>query len=139
MDCEIRTFRPDDYDAVRSLWEVAEGVGLSTADSREGVTSFLARNPDLSLVAVAGTDVIAALLVGHDGRRGYLHHLSVSPAVRRNGLGRTLVREGLNRLARVGIQKCHLFIFGDNAEGEQFWRAIGAQERIDLKVYSLPT
>lgn len=139
MDFEIRCFAPGDYDAVRALWKTIDGLGLSSADTREAITAFLRRNPELSLVAAADGAVIGALLVGHDGRRGYLHHLAVAPNARGRGVGQSLVDEGLRRLALAGIEKTHLFVFEDNAGGQQFWTAVGADERRELKLYSLPT
>lgn len=137
MTFEMRSFTLQDYDEVRVLWESTDGLGLSSADSREGVASFIARNPNLSLVGVSGGQIVGALLVGHDGRRGYLHHLAVSIALRGKGFGRQLVHEGLYRLAQAGIQKCHLFVFEGNESGRGFWSAVGADERRDLKLYSI--
>ncbi len=51
MDIKIRVFEPKDYDAARKLWERTEGVGLSGADEKAPILSFLARNPGLSFVA----------------------------------------------------------------------------------------
>ncbi|MEX0586364.1 MAG: hypothetical protein WD176_06955, partial [Pirellulales bacterium] len=66
-----------DYDEVVALWEATEGVGLNESDSRENIARFLARNPGLSMVARVGGQIGGAVLCGHDGRRGYLHHLAV--------------------------------------------------------------
>ena len=75
--------------------------------------------------AHASGTVIAAVLCGHDGRRGYLHHLAVDAGHRRQGLGRALVERCLARLAVAGIPKCNIFLFNDNAEGRRFWESSG--------------
>ncbi|MFO0928651.1 MAG: GNAT family N-acetyltransferase [Gemmataceae bacterium] len=77
--------------AVRALWQASEGLTLRDADSPEALARYLARNPRLSVAAFAGGELVAAALCGHDGRRGYLHHVSVHPAHRRRGIGRRLV------------------------------------------------
>lgn len=136
---EVRSLGMPDYPAVRALWEGSDGVGLSSADTPEATAVFLARNPGLSLVALSDSQVQGAILAGHDGRRGYLHHLVVAPAVRGRGLGRRLVTEALRRLGAAGIEKCHLFVFETNAGGRGFWTATGAQHRDELRVYSLRT
>ena len=41
---EIFPFSPSDYDEVMALWQATEGLTLREADSREAVTSYLARN-----------------------------------------------------------------------------------------------
>jgi ribosomal protein S18 acetylase RimI-like enzyme len=136
---EIRHFQPADYPEARRLWEATEGVGLSDADSADAIFRFLAHNPSLSFVAIEGSALAGTILCGHDGRRGLIHHLVVSPACRRQGLGRALVGRALAALADANIQKCHLLVFRDNASGRAFWEALGAEERVTLATYSMTT
>lgn len=128
-----------DYDEVSAFWRGSEGVGLNECDEREPVANFLRRNPGLSLVVRANGEVIAAVLCGHDGRRGYLHHLAVAPAWRGRGLGRRLVERCLEQLAAAGIRKANIFLYVDNEEGERFWRALGFARRDDLAVLQRAT
>jgi putative acetyltransferase len=128
-----------DYDAAFALWQQTEGIGLSAADSREGIDAYLARNPGLSLVAREDGRLVGTCLCGHDGRRGYLHHLAIVPTHRDRGLGRRLVQSCLERLAALGIDKCHAFLRADNSAGLAFWRAVGWQERMDVKLVSKET
>jgi ribosomal protein S18 acetylase RimI-like enzyme len=118
MNINIAPFTMDVYEKVMALWNEAEGVGLSGADSKENIRSYLDRNPTMSLIAEdsQGT-LLGAVLCGHDGRRGYIYHLAVHSDHRRRGIGRKLVQECLARLKVAGIQKCHIFIFEDNAGG----------------------
>ncbi len=136
-DLKICPLTLDDYEPVMELWHGASGVGLSGADEKQNIRTYLERNPGLSFVAKDGDGrVAAAVLAGHDGRRGFLHHLAVAESHRRKGLGRILVERCLNQLQRIGIQKCHGFIFADNNGGLEFWKAVGWGERMDLKVIS---
>lgn len=128
-----------DYDEVLCLWQQSEGVGLNESDSRDCIAAYLERNPGLSLVARSECQVVGAVLCGHDGRRGYLHHLAVAVEHRRNGLGRSLVETCLQKLGSLGIQKCNIFLYADNDLGEQFWTNGGWVERGDLKVLQRTT
>ena len=136
MQATIREMTLDDYDQVTALWEASEGVGLSSNDSRDGIAAYLGRNAGLSFVAVEAGRTVAAVLCGHDGRRGFLHHLAVAASHRRRGLGRALVRRCLEALARAGIRKCHTFAFAPNVEARNFYTRIGWQLREDLVVMS---
>ena len=136
MKVEISTFRLNSYDAVFSLWQQCEGVGLSGADSREGIQAYLERNPGMSFIATLSKNVIGAILAGHDGRRGYIHHLAVHPDQRRQGIARQLVERCLEVLAAVGIQKCHIFIFNSNVDGVEFWKNMDWVYRSDIGVMS---
>lgn len=134
MGYRIRQMRPDDYDDVVSLWEKTEGVSLGGSDSREAIASFLARNPGHSFVACIDSKLVAAVLCGHDGRRGYLHHLAVEKQHRRKGIGRDLIGACLSALEKLGIQKCNIFLFSGNEEARTFWVHMGWLSRADLDI-----
>lgn len=132
----IREMTIQDYDAVIALWQSADGVGLSDADSREAIGRYLARNPGLSFTAWDGDLLVGAVLCGHDGRRGYVHHLAVRPSHRRKGIGKALATRCLDALAAEGIDKCHLFVFAVNADAIAFWKRVGWTQRVDLDLMS---
>ena len=134
MKAAIRSMSIADYAAVLRLWQDTEGVGLNESDRHENIVLFLARNPGLSRVATDEAQIVGAVLCGHDGRRGYLHHLAVAQTHRKLGLGRQLVEACLADLAQQGISKCNIFLFADNAAGELFWRHNGWTKRPDLCV-----
>lgn len=125
----------DDLPNVIDLWSQTEGVGLNESDSPEALTAFLSRNPGMSRVARDGDTIVAALLCGHDGRRGFLYHLAVKPTYRRQGLGKALVEQCLARLAEQGIQKCNALVYTHNGEAQRFWRHLGFSQRDDLGLW----
>ena len=136
MQINICEFSIKNYEAVVALWRSCEGIGLSEADSKENLNDYLKRNPALSFVARSSNRIVGAVLCGHDGRRGYLHHLAVHPDFRSRGIGRALVKKCIVSLQSIGIQKCHLFIFNSNTAGIQFWEKIGWRYRNDIGVVS---
>jgi len=126
-----------DYSQVLALWQETEGMGLSQADTREAIGRYLKRNRGLSLVGLTGAGQLAgAVLCGHDGRRGLLHHLAVRTGCRGRGLGQALVEQCLAGLARAGIDKCHLLVLADNQSGRDFWLRTGWHERPELVLMS---
>ncbi|WP_054635773.1 GNAT family N-acetyltransferase [Thalassobacillus sp. C254] len=134
---KIRTFTINDYEEVYELWEHAEGVVLGSSDTKERIHMYLIRNPDLSVVASEGGRIIGALLAGHDGRRGYLHHLAVHPDWQRNGLGKSLTEEALKRLREDEIEKCHVFVLNDNEKSDKFCESIGFSKQTHFHVNSI--
>ncbi len=133
---KIEPFHINRYDEVYALWDRCSGVGLRSADERDQIAAYLARNPGLSFLAVDGPKVVGAVLGGHDGRRGYIHHLAVDDDYRRRGIGRRLVEKCQAALEEEGIQKCHLFIFHENEGGIAFWQGEGWTLRRDIMVMS---
>ena len=136
MKIIIQEMTIQDYDEVRSLWLNTEGVQISDTDSRQGLDGYLERNPGLSFVARDSQTLVAAVLCGHDGRRGYIDQLAVSPSHRRQGIGRSLVSRCLYNLMRVGIRKWHLFVPEDNAGALAFWNQLGWEKSIALVTMS---
>jgi putative acetyltransferase len=118
------------------LWERTDHIGLSSADRPDALASYLDRNPGFSFVALDDGRLVGAVLCGHDGRRGFVHHLAVAAPHRKAGMGSRLLNLCLEALSKAGIHKCHAFVFRDNPYGELFWQPAGWQRRDELFLYS---
>ena len=124
-----------DIPAALALWRVTEGMGLGESDKPARLAAFLDRNPGLSAVAeLKDGALVGAVMCGEDGRRGYLHHLAVARANRRQGIAQTMVAHCFAGLAAREIEKCTIFLLADNTEGERFWQRAGWVRRDNLKV-----
>lgn len=134
----IRPFEETDIPAARALWQACPGVGLSDADAPSALATYLRRNPGLSQVAEQNGTLLGTILIGHDGRRGLIHHLAVAPEARRTGLGRRLLTTALAALKAEGIGRVHLFVFDENEAALAFWHRCGALYRDDLEMFSIP-
>jgi|TARA_R110001599_G_scaffold19701_1_gene75218 ribosomal protein S18 acetylase RimI-like enzyme len=139
-----RTMTINDYDAAIALWSESEGVRIRDADSRQGIEKYLLRNPGLSFVAeVEGEgegegeeELVGTIMAGHDGKRGYVQHLSVADSHRRLGIATRLVSLCLEALKNEGIQKSHLMILPENEAAQTFWASQGWAYRSDILLYS---
>ncbi len=131
-DFTLRAMRPADLRPVLAMLEQCEGVGLRQADSPTALRRFLRRNPGLSVVAIRARELVGCAFVGHDGRRGYLHHVAVHPAHRRGGIGRAIVHRACAGLLAAGIEKVHCDVFRSNRAALRFWRANGWHRRNDI-------
>ena len=109
---------------------------MNEADSRENLNKFLLRNKGMSFCCKKENRIVGTVLCGHDGRRGYIYHVTVAEGYRGRGIGSMLVDKSLQKLRKEGIGKCHLFVFNDNKVGNAFWSSIGWTKRDDLFIYS---
>ena len=129
----IRKMTINDYDKVYALWVSCAGMGLNNLDdSREGIDKFLKRNPDTCFVAESDNQIVGVIIVGNDGRRGYIYHTAVSPQYRKQGVARQLVETSLQELKQCGINKVALVVFDKNENGNAFWEKLGFTVREDL-------
>jgi ribosomal protein S18 acetylase RimI-like enzyme len=118
------------------LWYGTGGLMMRTIDTEPYMRRFLDRNPGLCFVAEVEDSLVGAVICGHDGRRGYLHHLAVAPDYRRQGIGRRLATECITALADRGITRCHLFVRSDNPDALEFWEEVGWSIRDDTRMLS---
>ncbi len=136
MDVVIKNFEMKDYDSVYVLWENIFPDTTDSSYSREQINFFLDRNPGTSFYAEHEGKVVGAVLVGYDGRRGYIHHLGVLDEYRRKNIGKLLMDKAEEALLKVGIGKTHLFVFKDNTNAKEFYNRIGYKQRHDLDMFS---
>lgn len=129
----IRTMKIADYEQVYDLWINTPGMGLNNLDdSYEGIEKYLKRNPTTSFVAEDEDKIIGVILAGHDGRRGFVHHMTVHQDYRRQGIGKKLVDCSLEALEKEGINKVALLVFKKNGLGNSFWEKMGFIGREDV-------
>lgn len=128
---KIRVMSVNDYDGVFEVWQQLNSVN-TIDDSREGFIRYLKRNPVTSFVAEDDGRIVGTILAGHDGRRGFFHHVVVLFEYREQGIGRLLVDEAMGALEKEGIRKTALVVFSDNDQGNGFWEHIGFKVRDDL-------
>lgn len=130
---EIREMNLSDYEVVFGLWQSIKTLGMrSLDDSKEGIDRFLKRNPNTCLVATIETKIVGVILGGHDGRRGYIYHMSVAESFRNQGIGKALVTAVLEAFTKEDINKVALVAFSYNESGNNFWEAMGFSKREDL-------
>lgn len=122
-----------DYESVYSLWMKCKNMGFNNVDdSEKGISKYLERNSKTCFVCIRNEKVVGVILSGHDGRRGFIHHLAVDPDFRRQGIATELLRQALNALKAEEISKVGLFVFAYNSDGNAFWEKQGFTLRTDI-------
>lgn len=129
----IRQMTITDYNEIYALFLSCKGMGLNDLDdSREGIKRFIKRNPDTCFVAERNDGIVGVIMVGNDGRRGYIYHTAVHLDCRKQGIGAALVEAGIAALKANGIHKTALVVFDRNETGNAFWEKMGFTTREDL-------
>lgn len=133
----IRIMTTNDYEALFVMWKNTPNMGLrSLDDSKEGISSFLKRNPYTNFVAYEDDKLVGAILSGHDGRRGYIYHTVVLPEYRGRGIASGLVDAAVEALQKEGITRVCLNVMETNEQGKKFWLSKGWEKKDFLGFYS---
>lgn len=124
---DIRAFQDQDEAEVIGLWERC-GLLRPWNDPRKDIARKLRVQKELFLVGTVDGAIMASVMAGYDGHRGWINYLAVDPQHRRQGVARTLMSEVERMLREMGCAKINLQIRRDNPEAISFYERIGFTE-----------
>jgi ribosomal protein S18 acetylase RimI-like enzyme len=127
----IAAIEDADIADVIALWQ---RCGLTRPWNDPATDIALARKGPNATVLVGrdSSSLVASVLVGHDGHRGWVYYLAVDPERRHKGYGRVIMAAAEDWLRARGLEKLQLMVRGDNAEVRTFYQSLGylKQERV---------
>ena len=121
---KIRCFRSMDEEAVVSLWRAC-GLVVPWNDPRRDIARKLDVQPELFLIGTLDGQVVATVMAGYEGHRGWINYLAVTPRYRRTGIGKMLVDHATKLLKTLGCPKVNLQIREANREVVGFYESVG--------------
>ena len=124
---EIRPYRESDQDAAVALWRECELV-KPWNDPVKDIHRKLGIQRDLFLVGAMDGRLVATVMAGFEGHRGWVNYLAVAADCRQQGFGRLLMDEAEARLRAMGCPKISLQIRRSNADVVAFYRSTGYAE-----------
>lgn len=120
----IRPFADPDEDAVVALWHAC-ALTRPWNDPRRDIARKRQVQPEWFLVGEINGAIVATVMAGYEGHRGWINYLAVHPGHRRCGLARHLMAEVESRLLAAGCPKINLQLRTDNADALAFYRRLG--------------
>jgi ribosomal protein S18 acetylase RimI-like enzyme len=113
-----------DVEGVVALWQ---RCGLTRPWNDPQADIALARRRDNSTVLIgrANGAIVASVMVGHDGHRGWAYYVAVDPDCRKRGYGRVIMAAAEDWLRRAGIAKLQLLVRRENAQANAFYGSLG--------------
>jgi ribosomal protein S18 acetylase RimI-like enzyme len=130
---DIRSYQPADQDQVITLWEACDLL-RPWNDPVKDIQRKLARDAELFFVGIHNDKVIASVMAGYEGHRGWVNYLAVSPEFQRGGYGRQIMQHAESILKSLGCPKINLQIRETNIQAMNFYQALGY---LDDKVIGL--
>jgi ribosomal protein S18 acetylase RimI-like enzyme len=127
----VTAIEDSDVAEVIALWQ---RCGSTRAWNDPAGDIALARKETNATVLLGRDDgvLVASVLVGHDGHRGWVYYVTVDPDHRYKGYGRAIMTSAEDWLSARGIQKLQLMVRGDNLRVRAFYESLGYydQERV---------
>ena len=130
---KIRGFNRVDQEVVVDLWQRC-GLVAPGNDPVMDIQRKLAFQADLFLVGLLNEKIVASVMAGYEGHRGWINYLAVDPDQRGRGLGGIMMKRAEEMLADVGCPKINLQVRSNNTAVVEFYRELGyeVEDRISL-------
>ena len=120
----VRPFLPSDEPAVVDLWRQC-GLTVPWNDPHEDIAQKMAFQPELFLVGILAGQVVATVMAGYEGHRGWIIYLGVAPHFQRQGIGSRMMLEAEKALRELGCVKINLQVRETNQAVIAFYEQLG--------------
>jgi len=109
---------------VIALWKVCDLI-VPWNDPKLDIERKLQVDPDLFLVGVERGHIIATVMGGYEGHRGWINYLAVHPDRRGKGFAKAIMAEVEQRIKAKGCPKICLQVRKTNHTVIAFYKSIG--------------
>jgi ribosomal protein S18 acetylase RimI-like enzyme len=120
----IRPFQTEDEDALVALWKMCE-LTVSWNNPHKDIARKLQVQPELFLVGILGNSLIATVMGGYEGHRGWINYLAVHPDFHGKGYGQGIMNSVETVLREMGCPKINLQIRRGNDKIASFYQKLG--------------
>ena len=121
---DIRAFEVKYRDEVIELWRECNLV-VPQNDPAKDIERKLKVDPDLFLVGLIDEKVVATVMGGYEGHRGWINYLAVKPSQQRKGYGQAIMQAVESLIKQKGCPKINLQVRATNEAVIKFYAAIG--------------
>ena len=120
----IRPFQTEDEASVISLWQLCE-LTVPWNNPYKDIARKLKVQPELFLVGMLDSLLIATVMGGYDGHRGWINYLAVHPDFQGLGYAQHMMVNVESELRKIGCPKINLQIRSGNAKVMAFYQKLG--------------
>jgi ribosomal protein S18 acetylase RimI-like enzyme len=120
----IKPYHTDNQQAVINLWQTCNLV-VAWNDPVKDIQRKMLVDPDLFLIGQLSEDIVATVMGGYEGHRGWINYLAVSPEHQRKGYARAMMQQVEVLIQQKGSPKINLQVRSNNIDVIQFYQAIG--------------
>ena len=121
---KVRAFEEKDRNDVINLWQEC-GLVVPQNDPSKDIDRKANVDRDLFLVGELSGKIVATVMGGYEGHRGWVNYLAVKPSERRKGLGRKIMFAVETLIKSKGCPKINLQVRESNTNVIAFYNSIG--------------
>ncbi len=133
----IREFIIDDYNDVIKLWiESKLPFKPKGRDKFENIEDEIKKDNSIFLVAEFEDKIIGTIFGTHDGRKGWINRLAVSPKYQRKGVAKKLCLNLEKKFYDYNINIIACLIENWNSDSMLFFKKMGYIKHNDIFYYS---
>ena len=129
----IRPFQEGDEEALVSLWKMCK-LTVPWNNPYKDIARKLKVQSDIFLMGYLEDKLIASVMAGYDGHRGYINYFAVHPDFQARGYGKQLMDNVENGLRELGCPKINLQIREGNDKVLTYYQKLGfvEEKRINM-------
>ena len=120
----IRPFQTEDEDALVALWKMCE-LTVPWNNPHKDIARKLQVQPELFLVGILDNSLIATVMGGYEGHRGWINYLAVHQDFQGKGYGQEIMNSVETGLREMGCPKINLQIRRGNDKIAFFYQKLG--------------
>ena len=120
----IRPFKEGDEEALVSLWNICK-LTVPWNNPYKDIARKLKVQAELFLVGYLEDKLIASVMAGYDGHRGWINYFAVHPDFQARGYGKQLMDNVENGLRELGCPKINLQIREGNDKVFSYYQKLG--------------
>ncbi len=121
---DIQAFSEQYRGAVIALWQDC-GLVVPWNDPSKDIDRKLQVAPELFLLGFVDGELVATVMGGYEGHRGWINYLAVRPSRQRGGCGRQIMAAVEALLRERGCPKINLQVRSSNQAVIAFYQALG--------------
>ena len=120
----IRPFQTEDEDDLVALWKMCE-LTVPWNNPHKDIARKLQVQPELFLVGILGNSLIATVMGGYEGHRGWINYLAVHQDFQGKGYGQEIMNSVETALREMGCPKINLQIRREDDKVASFYQKLG--------------